>query len=408
MKRNMMMRTGLVLGAAGLLLAPAVNAAGTTTVCSVNAAPGGGGGGLVFSGTSTAPHANGSGEYSIIATDDGNQKYEIIVNEDGVDARVNGLRLSPDRVVRSDNQVILLDDAGKEMKVITLAPRVQELATLPGVNVHYDDANIQRPPVMLGVLLESPGDALRAHLDLPEHALILENVMEGLPADEAGLEQWDIVVEVNGESLDDEEALHHTLMESEPGDEVDLVVIRHGKERKVSVSLAAYDAEALGNDEVSVQSVFPGGLDNNTNSFFWNNQQQPQIDSARKAIEEAMRAMGIEHGSNQSQMNEARRNLERAMRQLEAQRNGLPSGMTAWRLDDKGRLLRQDNSAQRLDDMTATFEDRLEDLEDQIEDRLEELDDRWEQVEDMLDRMFAKIERRLDEALDDRSRNRDD
>ena len=422
MTRNTMMRAGLAVGAAGLL--------GLSAGASATDAPRPDG--MVWSGVEAAPHAPHAAhaprapraatatrttqhgdEFSIITTED-DQKYEVIVNKDGVNARVNGLRLSPDRVVKSDNQVILLDDAGKEMKVISLSPRVSGLATFPGsrFNIQYDDDVTERPPVMLGVLLEPAGDALRAHLDLPEHALVLEKVMEGLPAEKAGLKTWDIVIEVNGKPLDNEKMLHEALMDSEPGDSMEFAVIRRGKEIDVEIELAAYDNEALGNNQVSVESSFPGALNNRTLSFFGSGaRQQEEIESARRALEEALRTMKLEQGAGGLQLDEARREIEKAMRQLEAQRGGASSGMRAWRLDPQGRLLRQDTDDQNedmLESLEDAFEDRLEDLEAEFEDRMEELEDRWEQVEEMLDRMFTRFEQRLDEALSERRRNRDD
>lgn len=421
MTRNTMMRAGLAVGAAGLL--------GFSAGASATDAPRPDG--MMWSGTEIAPAAPHAAhapraprapvaafasphgeEFSIITTED-DQKYEVIVNKDGVNARVNGLRLSPDRVVKSDNQVILLDDAGKEMKVISLSPRVSGLATFPGsrFNIQYDDDVIERPPVMLGVLLEPAGDALHAHLDLPEHALVLEKVMEGLPAEKAGLKTWDIVIEVNGKPLDNEKMLHEALMDSEPGDSMEFAVIRRGKEIDVEIELAAYDNEALGNNQVSVESIFPQSL-NNSFSFFGSTADQKQeLESARRALEEAMRAMETENGAAGQQMDEARREIERAMRQLEAQRRGSAGASRAWRLDPQGRLLRQDTDDQNedmLESLEDAFEDRLEDLEDEFEDRMEELEDRWEQVEEMLDRMFTRFEQRLDEALSERRRNRDD
>lgn len=428
MTRNTMMRAGLAIGSA-VVLGVSAGASATTAA--------GGPGGLVWNGVAVAPQAphtprsahierdlqaerapvairttQHGEEFSIITTED-DQKYEVIVNKDGVNARVNGLRLSPDRVVKKDNQVILLDEAGKEMKVISLSPRASGISVAPTArfNFQFDDAMAERPPVMLGVLLESPGDALRAHFDLPEYALMLEKVMDGLPADKAGLKAWDIVISVNGEPLDDEKTLHEALMGSEPGDEMEFVVIRRGEEIELEIELAAYDDEALGNNQVSVETSLPGALNNRTLSFFGSGAPQQELESARRALEEAMRAMRSDNGAAGQQMEDARREIEKAMRQLESQRSGNFPAMRAWRLDPQGRLLQQDNTGQNeemLEGLEDAFEARLEDLEAEFEDRMEELEGRWEQVEEMLDRMFSKFEQRLDDALSERRRNRDD
>jgi hypothetical protein len=413
MNRNIIRRAGMAIGVGLVLGAGSASATPwgghTHEIPAAPHAP-------HVTGAPEAPEApaarNTERQFSFITHDD-DEEVEIIVNGDTVKARVNGLAISPDRIVKKDGEVILLDDAGKQMKVISIAPRMSGLAPAPGmrfgVTVDADDISveIERPPVMLGVLLESPSDALRAHLDLPEHALILEKVMDGLPAHKAGLEQWDIIIEVNGEPMEEEKVLHHELMESEPGDEMELVVVRAGREIEVEVDLIAYDGGRLGQSTITTESFFGDEPGAQTFSWFGPGAGQQGVEIAKRSLEEAMRAMEIERGFGEREIEQAKRQIEEAMRQLEAQRGRGASALRTWRLDPQGRLLRQDQSEREeevLENLEEALEDRLERIEEHLEDRMEAFEDRWEEVEDMLDRLFDRIEERLDRAFEERRR----
>ena len=69
-------------------------------------------------------------------------------------------------------------------------------------------------------------------------ALITE-VVEGSPADRAGLRVGDIIVEVNGQPLEGA-ALEDILLDYDPGDMVELGVVRNGRVRGVPVELGRH------------------------------------------------------------------------------------------------------------------------------------------------------------------------
>jgi hypothetical protein len=352
-----------------------------------------------------APRASEAKNFEFI-THEGSDKYEIIVKGDEVIARVNGLRVAGDRLKQGENSIVIYDDSGDVLKRIAVGPRVRDriadIKIAPTVRFDDDRDNAQwaaggeHPPVMLGVLLESPGEALRSQLGVGEHTILIEKVMKGLPAQKAGLKQWDIVVAINGHEVDGARMLGKILMESEPGDELDLVIIRGGKKIERTLELEAYDAESLGspNIEVTVRpdepGRFPGGLRG------WNFQGQ---ESAQREIEKAMEKLkGMEFGNEA-----AARQLEQLQRNLEASKDQWAQRGRAI-LDNKGRLLTLDDDER--DEMAEELEDRLEDFEDQFEDRLEALEDRleerWDRMEQVFDRMFSKVERMLEESRDDR------
>ncbi len=81
-------------------------------------------------------------------------------------------------------------------------------------------------------------------LDVDYGALIVRGekrtdlaVIPGSPADKAGLEENDIILEVNGQKIDEKNPLVKVISQFKPGDEITLKVLHKGKEKEVKVTL---------------------------------------------------------------------------------------------------------------------------------------------------------------------------
>ncbi len=68
-------------------------------------------------------------------------------------------------------------------------------------------------------------------------------VVPGSPADKAGLVENDIILEVNGQKIDDNHSLARILAQSSPGDEVELKIMHDGEEKTVKAILTERDSE---------------------------------------------------------------------------------------------------------------------------------------------------------------------
>jgi len=117
----------------------------------------------------------------------------------------------------------------------------------PDDDLHFDTATMQ-PKVMVGITMAEPDESLRAHLGIGDRQVImLDGVIDGLPAAKAGLKKYDIIVAIDDN--DDQvtaEHLHKVLMSKQPGDELKLRVLRGGEKETYRVKLSAYDAKSLG------------------------------------------------------------------------------------------------------------------------------------------------------------------
>ncbi len=91
----------------------------------------------------------------------------------------------------------------------------------------------------LGILLAEVPSALAAQLPSSKDGLLVTNVVRDSPAEEAGLQEHDIIMEMNGESVAGGVAgLAKAIGDAEPGAEVTLKILRGGNELTVDATLA--------------------------------------------------------------------------------------------------------------------------------------------------------------------------
>lgn len=110
------------------------------------------------------------------------------------------------------------------------------------------NGKVQRPYIGVGLVEMSqvPAYYLQENMKLPEdvkEGVIVGNVSEGSPAAEAGLQQQDVIVSMNGTATTSASELRKILYtETKIGEEVDITLYRAGKKMNVQIKLTNRDA----------------------------------------------------------------------------------------------------------------------------------------------------------------------
>ncbi|WP_338788515.1 S1C family serine protease [Metabacillus sp. FJAT-53654] len=110
------------------------------------------------------------------------------------------------------------------------------------------NGKIQRPFIGVGLveMSEIPQYYLQENMKLPEdvkEGVIVGNVSQGSPADEAGLQQQDVIVKMNETAITNASELRKFLYsETEIGEEVQITLYRAGEKKTVTIKLTNRDA----------------------------------------------------------------------------------------------------------------------------------------------------------------------
>jgi serine protease Do len=96
----------------------------------------------------------------------------------------------------------------------------------------------------LGVKIRDLTEGMVKQLGLKSKAgAVISSVEPDSPAEKANLKQYDVIVRVNGEPVKSSDELRFKIADVQPGNKVDLVVIRDGKETKLAAVVDELDPE---------------------------------------------------------------------------------------------------------------------------------------------------------------------
>ena len=116
------------------------------------------------------------------------------------------------------------------------------MSVIESVKTH---GKIVRPYLGVRFMMLDTEKADELQIDVEGGALLVGDEAKGefavvpaSPADDAGLQIKDVILEVNGEKVTLEKPLHVIISKKQPGDEITLKIWRSGKEMEVKVTLA--------------------------------------------------------------------------------------------------------------------------------------------------------------------------
>lgn len=129
-------------------------------------------------------------------------------------------------------------DANGVRKTETRSSRNGKNQPQPGNPQGGQQAPNQKPVAYIGVLTREVPPELRSQFSLPEgFGLMIEEVMPGSPAEQAGLKMHDILLKLDDQQLVSMEQLMLLVRAKKKGDSVNLALISSGQEKQVSVTL---------------------------------------------------------------------------------------------------------------------------------------------------------------------------
>jgi serine protease Do len=98
----------------------------------------------------------------------------------------------------------------------------------------------------IGITLRELNKDLAEGLGLDiEQGVLVENVLDGYPADEAGIERKDVIVKYNGETVRDGSKFRLMVAKTPIGGTVPIVVWRKGKEKELEITIAERPEDAV-------------------------------------------------------------------------------------------------------------------------------------------------------------------
>lgn len=94
----------------------------------------------------------------------------------------------------------------------------------------------------LGVTIQNVDAATVKALDLPDNnGALVNSVLDGQPAAEAGIKAGDVIVSINGSTIEDTEQLLRKVAMLEPGNKATVTVWREGKKLELTLTVAERD-----------------------------------------------------------------------------------------------------------------------------------------------------------------------
>ena len=191
---------------------------------------------------------------------------EVRIENGKISVKLDGKEVPADRIRQIGEQIQIIGENGNAITSLNIIQGGQWAGAVPAAGAElFVQPQVQlgwqvqaQPPmdaaappkVMLGVHMGDPGPALEKHLKLePGKTTMIVAVGKDLAADKAGLQPFDIIVSVDGNTPADQNTIRGFIADREPGDSMRLVVIQAGERKEIKVPLEAYDTDRLGSVE---------------------------------------------------------------------------------------------------------------------------------------------------------------
>jgi S1-C subfamily serine protease len=191
--------------------------------------------------------------------DSGLQAGDVITAVDGADLSSLNPRDLMQQLRDTDQVTLTVQRGGEEVEVtLDIASLRDQMGTMmPGQQGNNNMMPNMMPGMMfgmsngyLGVSFQPVTADLATEQNLTVQAgALIEEVVDGSPAADAGLQVGDVVTAVNGESVDEEHTLRDRLIAYEPDDVVTLTVQRGDQSLDVEATLGQPQGGMMGGQQ---------------------------------------------------------------------------------------------------------------------------------------------------------------
>ena len=96
----------------------------------------------------------------------------------------------------------------------------------------------------LGVMLQDLTPSMAKALQMGDKSgVMINDVIDDSPAEKAGLEDGDVILEFDGKAISDNKDLVKAVRTASPGDKIEVVVLRSGKNKSLEVEIGKHEDE---------------------------------------------------------------------------------------------------------------------------------------------------------------------
>lgn len=160
--------------------------------------------------------------------------------EDGTPAAEAGL-LSDDVITAIDGESMLDQDLAEVIGAYAPGDTIAITVLRDGEEIEFEATlaefaqSPERPGVRVQVLATT---FLGISVEANEDGIVILDVVEGSPAEEAGMQEGDLVIGINDQDVSDVEGLRETIRAMSPGDTITVTVMRDGEEIDLEATLS--------------------------------------------------------------------------------------------------------------------------------------------------------------------------
>jgi hypothetical protein len=284
-----------------------------------------------------------------VVQQDDSGTYELVIDNGVPAAKVNGEAVPASRINEIEPGVWVIESEDGEViaRFFVGAPPIPPVPLAAGTapNLARDfahlpqlDRQIERQLQDLAIrpaLPDRPGAAARAPAAPPPtmfgvvmrpapegtDGVLLERVIEGLPAARAGVRSGDVIVQIGSDPnapIATPDTLRAVLRDKQPGDELKLRVLRDGDEKDITVTLDAFDSARLTQSGSPAQAM-PSMRGNSafSGAFAESLADGPPANLSREARQQMSEALEALRQAEQLASGEARQAHEHARAAIE-------------------------------------------------------------------------------------------